>query len=258
MLRRCAVLLAGAVVFTFTGCAPLVQGESRLGDLLPPGDDPAAGFGSAEEALAAARDAWTSYSRAEGSGEVEADLLATAESAGLAAAVLDPAAADGLLLAGRARVALAEVDGRDESAARTDLERAVRLARIAASRSPESAEPPYAEGIALGRLAELSGTRAAGSVDEIRDAFALAVERDPGMDRAGPLLALGLLYLRAPEWPAGLGDADLALEYLEEAVDRFPDHAPNRIGLAEALREVGERGWARARFGRGGRTRRIS
>ena len=52
-----------------------------------------------------------------------------------------------------------------------------------------------------------------------------------------PLRVLGMLYLRAPAWPKGIGDLDLALEHLEKAVKEFPAHPANCLFYAEALKE---------------------
>ena len=63
---------------------------------------------------------------------------------------------------------------------------------------------------------------------------------------------LGAIYLKAPPWPAGFGDEEMALELLEEAVQDFPNHPLNQLFYAEALMEDEEyvdaqRGLARAR-----------
>ena len=64
--------------------------------------------------------------------------------------------------------------------------------------------------------------------------------KDAGQDLGGPLRVLGMLYLKAPAWPAGPGDLDLALELLEEATTRFPSHPLNRVFYADALKEEKE------------------
>lgn len=63
----------------------------------------------------------------------------------------------------------------------------------------------------------------------------IVVERDESLDEGGPLRVLGLLYLRAPAWPTSIGDEEQALDLLERAVARFPEHPLNRLALAEAL-----------------------
>ncbi len=62
----------------------------------------------------------------------------------------------------------------------------------------------------------------------------------PELELGGPLRALGMLYLKAPPWPAGPGDVDAALDLLKQAVDTFPSHPLNHLFYAMALRESGE------------------
>lgn len=75
-----------------------------------------------------------------------------------------------------------------------------------------------------------------------------ALSLSPNVDDAGPLRLLGMLYLKAPPWPAGIGDGDKAVELLRQAAGRYPRHPLNRLFFAQALREVegdGERQRAR-------------
>ncbi|HEY3450787.1 MAG TPA: tetratricopeptide repeat protein [Myxococcales bacterium] len=60
------------------------------------------------------------------------------------------------------------------------------------------------------------------------------------IELGGPLRALGMLYLKAPSWPAGPGDLDAALELLKEAVETYPSHPLNHLFYAMALRESGD------------------
>jgi tetratricopeptide (TPR) repeat protein len=65
-----------------------------------------------------------------------------------------------------------------------------------------------------------------------------AASRAPSLDDAGPDRVLALVLVRAPGWPTGPGDPDLALEHARRAVELAPRHAPNRLCLAEALEAV--------------------
>ena len=60
----------------------------------------------------------------------------------------------------------------------------------------------------------------------------------PDVSSAGPYRVLGMVYLKAPPWPRGIGDGDKALELLQEAVRRSPEYPLNRIFYARALWEV--------------------
>jgi tetratricopeptide (TPR) repeat protein len=242
----CAPFILGLLAAS-TGCAPLVHGEATI-EALSPLDRHAAldRFGSGADALQAARIAWEKAAalnpmEAGENVDRQRDRWREARDAGLAAALLDPRDTEGLMMAARAGIALGERpdDHRGDRAQKDDLRFAVRCARLAGRRDPDLGAAPYLEGVALGHLARLSGARGATALREIRESFERAAGLDPDHDRAGPLRALGLFYLRAPAWPTGPGDADLAVETLEEAVRRVPGHPPNRLALAEALREVG-------------------
>jgi hypothetical protein len=65
-----------------------------------------------------------------------------------------------------------------------------------------------------------------------------AVELSPDVDDGGPLRLLGMLYLKAPPWPTGIGDGDKALDLLKQALDKHPGHPLNHLFHAQALWEV--------------------
>lgn len=65
-----------------------------------------------------------------------------------------------------------------------------------------------------------------------------AVALSPDEDGGGPLRLLGVLYLKAPPWPAGIGDGDKALALLKRAVENHPSHPLNHLFYAQALWEV--------------------
>ena len=62
----------------------------------------------------------------------------------------------------------------------------------------------------------------------------------PELEQGGPLRVHGMLYLRAPPWPASIGDLEAALELLEAAVQQFPEHPQNHLFLAQVLHEDGD------------------
>jgi hypothetical protein len=84
-------------------------------------------------------------------------------------------------------------------------------------------------------------------VQHLRRAAAL----DPSLDRAGPERVLAILLLRAPGWPLGPGDPEAALPEARRAAERFPDHPPNQLALAEALAAAGDVEGSRASAERG-------
>lgn len=94
----------------------------------------------------------------------------------------------------------------------------------------------YYFGAHLGLLIEEKGLTGAGEVPRFEEAMRRAAEM-PETDLGGPLRALGMLYLRAPAWPAGVGDLELSLEMIERAARDFPGHPENHLFLAYALQE---------------------
>lgn len=67
--------------------------------------------------------------------------------------------------------------------------------------------------------------------NELKQAVALS----PDIDDGGPLRVLGMLYLKAPAWPNGIGDRDKALDFLARAVNNHPKHPLNHLFYAQAL-----------------------
>lgn len=148
-----------------------------------------------------------------------------------------------------------------------------RLCLLLATRDadPSKREKLAAEGVRFAEQAIANGGDGNGEVHYylaanlgfvVRDQITLAMENmptlkremeralalSPDVDDGGPLRLLGMLYLKAPAWPAGFGDGDKALELLQEAVRKFPDHPLNRLFLGQAIHEVvGEEGAERAR-----------
>lgn len=83
--------------------------------------------------------------------------------------------------------------------------------------------------------------QAAENLHRLEDELTLAVKLSRSIDQGGPLRLLGMLYLKAPPWPTGVGDGDKALGLLKESVDQFGEHPLNHLFYAEALFEVDEK-----------------
>ena len=81
---------------------------------------------------------------------------------------------------------------------------------------------------------------AADNLPRLEQSLQKAVQLAPAVDGGGPLRLLGMLYLKAPDWPKGIGDGDKALELLKRAVDTYPEHPLNHLFYAQALWEVDE------------------
>ena len=89
----------------------------------------------------------------------------------------------------------------------------------------------------LGLVVRGDAARALESLPRLEAEITRSVELDSGLDDGGPLRLLGMLYLKAPPWPTGIGDGDKALQLLRQAAERYPRHPLNHLFYAEALWE---------------------
>jgi hypothetical protein len=107
--------------------------------------------------------------------------------------------------------------------------------------SPESKDPElnYYYALNLGIIVQDKGLFGLGKLPKILNALKIASEK-PEIDIGGPLRVLGMLYLKAPAWPQGIGDLDKALELLEKVSTEYPAHPQNHLFYAYALREDGD------------------
>ena len=114
-----------------------------------------------------------------------------------------------------------------------------RQARAAIALAPTRVEGHYYLAINMGYTAQSkSFIRRLGALDlvpEIQKEGKIALMIDPRFDHAGPHRLLGALYLRAPGWPASIGDPEEALMHLMSAVEIDPSYPENHLYLAEAL-----------------------
>jgi tetratricopeptide (TPR) repeat protein len=140
----------------------------------------------------------------------------------------------------RARTWFRIVERTSESQAWSEAVRqGIAAAETAVSVNPDRVEGHYYLASLLGRHAERATVGALDAIPRIEAEAQRAVDLDRTYDHCGPLLALGMLYVAAPPWPQSIGDAELGIEYLEEAV-ACSDFPVNRIFLAEALLDQGD------------------
>lgn len=157
----------------------------------------------------------------------------------LQAARADPGRIEGLLGAARASVWLAEHE--EEKGMRLQAaEMAIQAGQLCRRARPGDPACAYWLGAGLGLQAQERRSTALDALPRIEEAFTRAADLAPEMEHGGPHRALALLYVRAPGWPTGPGDPDLALEHARRAVDLFPEYPPNVLALAEALEAVEE------------------
>lgn len=116
----------------------------------------------------------------------------------------------------------------------------VRWARTAAAHAEGKGSARYWEGVCLGNAVRHSPLKAMKNLSSLEHTLSEALEADPDQDDGGPLRVLGMLYVKAPAWPQGIGDVDRGMELISEAAERYPDHPLNRMFLALALWDVEE------------------
>lgn len=102
----------------------------------------------------------------------------------------------------------------------------------------------YYHGVFWGRMIQHRGISAIGHLPELESLFQQSLQ-DPQIDRGGPDRALGMLYLKAPAWPRGVGDLDLALDHLHAALGIDASFPLNHFFYAQALVEDGRGNLAR-------------
>ncbi len=83
--------------------------------------------------------------------------------------------------------------------------------------------------------------QAADNLSRLEQELQKALALSPTIDEAGPLRLLGMLYLKAPPWPTGIGDGDKALDLLKKATVDYPNHPLNHLFYAQALWEIDEK-----------------
>jgi tetratricopeptide (TPR) repeat protein len=110
--------------------------------------------------------------------------------------------------------------------------------RALAQGGEERGDVSYYLAVNLGITVEKHPVAALKNLDRLVASLEKAMALAPDVSSAGPYRVLGMVYLKAPPWPRGIGDGDKALELLREAVRRSPEYPPNRIFYARALWEV--------------------
>jgi tetratricopeptide (TPR) repeat protein len=140
---------------------------------------------------------------------------------------------------GRACFSRAEFATNDTQKAMLAVE-GINAMRLLVAREPDSAPGHYYLGMNLGQLARTKTLGALKLVDEMEHEFKLARELDENFSFAGPDRNLGLLYLKAPGWPASIGSRSRARRHLERAVELAPNFPENRLNLIEAYLKWGD------------------
>ncbi|MGI5863643.1 MAG: hypothetical protein ACOX6T_16520 [Myxococcales bacterium] len=139
-----------------------------------------------------------------------------------------------------ARCAFFRADWEPEPKVMTEVAQAGMDAAAIAGANEKEPRSSYYFGLNLGLVLQHKGLEALSLLPKEIEALE-AASAEPEQDLGGPLRVLGMLYMKAPAWPAGPGDLEKSLELLEEAARRFPSHPLNRLFYAEALAEDDEK-----------------
>ncbi len=122
------------------------------------------------------------------------------------------------------------------------------LAEHALKRAEASAAAVYYAGVCIGLYAQATASRE--RVEQVLGVARRASKLDAAVAAGGPERMLGAIYLRAPQWPASVGDVEKAIPHLERAVELGPQWPENHLLLAEAYLEDDRELAAEAALGR--------
>ena len=145
---------------------------------------------------------------------------------------LEPDGERANFLAARAALWLEEFGG-DSPDRRQLAETGYRHARAAIAKNGLPAEYHFIAGALLGMQMELALVPNLSDLKTVHEHMSRAVELDVSFEQGAPLRALGMLLIRAPAWPSGVGDPETGLEHLERAARLFPAFPANFLYLAE-------------------------
>jgi tetratricopeptide (TPR) repeat protein len=110
-----------------------------------------------------------------------------------------------------------------------------KYARTVEKLHSKNGEYAFLAGSLLGFLAQKSPAAHLGSIKTIYEEFDRAMKLDPDLNGGEPQRAMGMLLVKSPSWPIGVGDPDEGIKVLKQAVEAHPEHPANHLYLAEAL-----------------------
>lgn len=125
------------------------------------------------------------------------------------------------------------IDSKEEDKIKKSAEIGVKAARSIGI-NKDNPEACYYFALNQGLIVQMRGLFALKQLPEIHEALKNA-QKVEQLDAGGPLRVLGMMYLKAPAWPSGIGDLDKSLELLEKATKKYPEQPQNFIFYAEAL-----------------------
>jgi hypothetical protein len=230
--RLCPLVTASLLVILLLACAPITHPTPTPITDLP--DDATSLLVVAEQAY-----------QFNGPLEAVRQSLAAAEKL----IRLEPNGERANFLAARAVLWLEEFG--DATVEREKLaENGYRYALAALAKNDRLAEYHFIAGALLGMQMQLALVPKLSDVKTVHEHLSRAVELDVSFEQGAPLRALGMLLIRAPAWPTGVGDPDTGIEQLERAARLFPSFPANPIYLAEGYLALDRRADAVAALSR--------
>lgn len=216
-----ALLVAMSMIAA--ACAPALREPPSVADL------------ASRSAPSATPDAASLVKEADArwAGRPDLGAVRDAEALYFQAAQADETDVLGLIGAARAKAWLA--DHEPDSKVRESLAvSCVQTAQWCGRRQAGNPACDYWLAIAVGLQAREVRATADDGVKTMVGLLQRAIDKDPSYDEAGPHRIMAIVLTRAPGWPLGPGDAELALDHARKAVALRPDYPPNLLALGEA------------------------
>lgn len=120
------------------------------------------------------------------------------------------------------------------------LNRGQQLSKRVIRFAPSRVEGHYYYAAFIGFRAQLQEVGGLDLLPEIVEHGRRAIEIDETFNDAAPLMMMGMVLLKAPAWPHGVGDPEEGLEMLERGVE-LTDYPLNRLIYAKGLLIDGQR-----------------
>jgi tetratricopeptide (TPR) repeat protein len=249
-VRRAPVIAIGVLtVVASAGCTAALKE--------PPNLDELGGGGGTIAATSEQVTSWLAAAESALAGARDAASVDHARRLFLDAARADPSRVEGFLGAARATAWLIEheADGNRREVLAVE---GVQIGQLCVRNHPDVTECSYRLALAVGQQARERPATAEDGLDVMVGLLDDVIAEDPRLDHAGGHRVLALLLLRAPGWPTGPGDPELALQHAQAAVALDPEYPPNQLVLGEAWRENDDPDAARKALEQGIRAARES
>jgi tetratricopeptide (TPR) repeat protein len=142
---------------------------------------------------------------------------------------------DALWRGAKACARLAEEYYSDKNRRAQFADKGTSYAKKAVAVDNKRVEGQYYRGINMGLLSTTKTVGAYLMVSKVVKAAQAAARANELFDHAGPVRLLGQIYVKAPPWPASVGDLDEGLKHLKRSVELAPEYPQNHLFYGDAL-----------------------